>query len=80
MRNGNSKACSGVFPSPPAQTLHKRTWGLPRYLMTELHHVRPAGLLLHLSQRKWGAEGKGGQHEGHQDKGSLDCRLLQHQT
>ena len=54
MRNGNSRACSGVFPSPPAQKLHERTWGLPHYLVPELHHVRPVGLLLHLPQRKRG--------------------------
>ena len=51
MRNGNSKACSGVSPSPAVPELQERTWGLPHYLMTELHHVRPAGLLLHLPRR-----------------------------
>lgn len=52
VRNGNSKDCSGVFPSPPEPEIQKRTWGLPHYLMTELHHVRSARLLLHLPQRK----------------------------
>lgn len=51
-RNGNSRGRRGVCPSPPAQKLQERTWGLPRHLMTELHHVRPARQLLHLPQRK----------------------------
>lgn len=59
-------AKSAVEFSPPASaeaTSEERTWGLPHCLMTELHHVSPAQLLLAaplLALEEGGAEGKGG--------------------
>lgn len=78
VRNGNSKACSGVFPSPPVLELQERTWGLLHYLMTELHHVRPAGLLLHLPRRK--GEQRERQAARGREKREPGLLLLQHGT
>lgn len=49
---GTVKPAVEFSPPHQSQRYSWRYWGLPHYLMTELHHVRPARLLLHLPQKK----------------------------